>query len=533
LATGQLSVRVGITTGLVVVGPVGAGRHVEYGATGDAINTASRLQTAAAPGSVFVGDETYRGVSTLFDWRAPQELRLKGKREPVRAWPVSGMLAVRGGRSGPAALEAAMVGRTRELTIAEAAMRRVAAGSSATLLVVGAPGLGKTRLIEELQARWPAPGMRWFAGRCSSFDQRAYASVGSFLRNWLFLPADQPEDAVRAALQLRMEELLPPEVFLDVYPYLAAMLGLALAGPELARLADPSPEALHHRSAEALIHLFERVARDGPNVLVVEDAHWCDAASLEVLLRLVSKSDARNVGVVVTARPEGPGYERLLEGLQPTTDTFESFHLTPLSDVEQGVLLRELIGADVLRVELSDSSSTGPTALGGPAGGVPFGDGLPRRRESRPRSAGVGGRPPDPGPRAPRRRHGPEREHGHGRLGSALQVGLGRGPPGRAHLGRAYCRHHTPRRCGEPRRTRRHGARARRGGAPPPQLRHVALRLLSHARGRRGRSSHPLRDPGDLRRCGVHIGDRHRRHASFRYDGRAPTDRIGRSAAGN
>jgi class 3 adenylate cyclase len=350
----ELHVRVGIATGLVVLGPVGAGHHVEYGATGDAVNTASRLQTAAAPGSVLVEDETYRGVSSLFDWREPQQLRLKGKRDPVRGWEASGMLAVRGGRRGPAAPEVAMVGRTNELAAADAAMGRVADGGSATLLVVGAPGLGKTRLVEELEAAWPAPGIRWFAGRCSSYHQRAYSNVGSFLQNWLFLPADRPEEAVRAALRRRMDQLLPPEAFLDVFPYLAAMLGLTLEGPEAARLADPSPEALQHRSAEALAHLFQRVAQDGPNVLVVEDAHWCDAASLEVLLGLVSMLEGGNVGVVVTTRPEGPAYQRLLEGMEPATASFEILHLAALSDDDQGLLLRDLIGADVLPVELCE-----------------------------------------------------------------------------------------------------------------------------------------------------------------------------------
>src|SRR4051794_33492158 len=237
----ELRVRVGIATGLVVLGPVGAGHHVEYGATGDAVNTASRLQTATAPSSVLVEDETYRAVSSLFDWRAPQELRLKGKRDPVRAWEASGMLAVRGSRGGPAPVDTALVGRTTELATANAAMARVAGGGSATLLVVGSPGLGKTRLVEALQAAWPAPGVRWFAGRCSSYHQRAYSNVGSFLRNWLFLPADRPEDAVRAALRRRVDELVAPDAFLDVFPYLGAMLGLTLEGPEAARLADPSP----------------------------------------------------------------------------------------------------------------------------------------------------------------------------------------------------------------------------------------------------------------------------------------------------
>ncbi len=106
------NVRVGVATGSVVVGEVGAGQRVEYAAFGDTVNLAARLQAAAEPGTVLVDDATHRAAEALFAWDASRELELKGKQEPVRAWLAAGVLAGRANsasgarrstRSGPAA----------------------------------------------------------------------------------------------------------------------------------------------------------------------------------------------------------------------------------------------------------------------------------------------------------------------------------------------------------------------------------------------------------------------------------------------
>src|SRR5207302_1767740 len=108
-------VRVGAATGAVVVGEIGAGQRVEYAAFGDTVNIAARLQSASEPGAVLVDDATHVAVEPLFTWGESRELELKGKREPVRAWPLEGLEA--GGRRqrGLSGVETRLVGRSREL----------------------------------------------------------------------------------------------------------------------------------------------------------------------------------------------------------------------------------------------------------------------------------------------------------------------------------------------------------------------------------------------------------------------------------
>src|SRR4051794_13578666 len=119
-----LAVRAGVDTGPVVVGPVGGGSRVEYGATGDSVNVAARLQSAAEPSTVLVGPETKRLTDRQFSWGLSQRLALKGKAEEVTAFTVEAPLA-----SGRAAADTPLVGREPELALASRALDSVAAGA--------------------------------------------------------------------------------------------------------------------------------------------------------------------------------------------------------------------------------------------------------------------------------------------------------------------------------------------------------------------------------------------------------------------
>src|SRR5205085_9301746 len=161
-----------IETGLVVVGPVGGGGSTRFGAAGDALNTAARLQTAAEAGTVLVGAGTQRLIADLFEWGDLRELTLKGKAETVVAYPVTAVRAEHERRSA-GALEAALVGRDDELAIGNRVVDRLLSGSGGALLISGEAGIGKSRLVAELRARFEREvdprGGSCLAGRCASY----------------------------------------------------------------------------------------------------------------------------------------------------------------------------------------------------------------------------------------------------------------------------------------------------------------------------------------------------------------------------
>jgi ABC-type oligopeptide transport system substrate-binding subunit/class 3 adenylate cyclase len=304
-------VRVGVDTGPVVVGSIGAGSRVEYGALGDAVNTAARLQALAEPGSVLVGEETHRRVAPVFAWSEPARHEVKGKREPVTAYAVEGVIAAPGYARELDAVQVRLVGRERELATAAEAVDGVFAGSGGIVFLTGEPGIGKSRLIAELrhrvEAAVPPQGARaalWIEGRCVSYgESMTYWPFRDLLRSWLGVSADEPELRVRVTLRRNLDALFGSRV-LEVYPYLGALLGIALEPEAQGRLEELSPEALQYRTFAVVRELFARLAADGPVCLVLEDLHWADATSLQLLERMLEDTETSALLLVLSTRPE-------------------------------------------------------------------------------------------------------------------------------------------------------------------------------------------------------------------------------------
>ena len=303
------SVRVGINTGLVVVGDVGAGSRVEYTALGDTMNTAARLQAAARPGSVLVGAHTQRLVPGAFSWGEAVTLQLKGKARPFVAVEVLGLSAAPASVPGFEGVQAPMVGRERELAAGVSAVEAALDGSGGVFFITGEPGIGKTRLLAELRAVFlngspPRGRPRWFVGRCVSYgESMPYWPLRDLLRSWLGVLTDEPELRVRVALHRQLDQLFGVGAA-DLYPYLGALLGLTLEVGDAARLAELSPEALQYRTFEVVRTLAARLSADGPVAFAIEDLHWADATSLQLLQRLAADTDTEALLLLLTARSE-------------------------------------------------------------------------------------------------------------------------------------------------------------------------------------------------------------------------------------
>ena len=273
----SMSIRVGIETGLVVLGPIGGGGRVEYGATGDALNTAARLQSHAQPGSVLVGAVTRRAAGDLFTWSEERRLELKGKAELVSAFEAIGERL--GARATIASVP--MVGREREFERASLIAERALAGEGGLLVITGDPGIGKSRLLEELRGRVSGSAVTWLEGRCVSFGgSTPYLPLRDPIVDALQLPRGEPVPTSTVAEQART--LLPGDLD-DAVPYLQAVLGTV--GDEETR--TPTPETLQLRVLDALRRFVLALVRRGPVVIAIEDLHWADASTLHALRLLL------------------------------------------------------------------------------------------------------------------------------------------------------------------------------------------------------------------------------------------------------
>ena len=368
-----LAVRVGATSGPVVVGALGAGSRVELAAFGDTVNTAARLQGAAEPGTVLVGERTMRMVEPLFAWDGPRDLELKGKAQPVRAWTATGARSGHG-RVSRFGGTAPLVGRRRELQVVDELIGGVVAGTGGILFLSGEAGIGKSRLLAEIRERFEAaapahaghPGL-WLEGRCVSYGESLpYWPFRDLVRDWVGAGIDDPELRVRVALRRNVERLFGDR-WEEIYPYLGALLGLSLEPEAAARLTPLSPEALQYRTFEVVGTLLRRLAEDRPAVVSIEDLHWADPTSVQLVERLLPLAEDSAILLAITQRTERdhPSWRVKELAARELPHRTRDLALEGLGGSAERELLGALVGGSTLPADLGNR-------LVGQAEGNPF-----------------------------------------------------------------------------------------------------------------------------------------------------------------
>lgn len=349
-AAEKTALRIGIETGPAVVGPLGAGAKVEYGAVGDVVQTAAALQSMARAGTVLVGPSTRAATEGMFEWGTTEELATRAGGEPVVATYLGGPLARPGRRR---AGQAPLVGREAELNLLSVAMRGVVSGAGSVVLLVGEPGLGKTRLVQECRKRfmaWVGAGSGrlplWLEGRCASYaSSTPYGLYQQLLASWVGVAPDQGEVVVRPALERALLALFGNT---DLFPVLARMMGLA-GGAALVRLA---PAELHRATFAAMRAVVSRLVRIGPTVLAVEDLHWADPISVHLTQHLAALAGDGPLLLLATSRPGAGDLAQCLAQGAPTPP--RTIELHPLDDGPERDLASSLVGEGASR-ELLDA----------------------------------------------------------------------------------------------------------------------------------------------------------------------------------
>jgi class 3 adenylate cyclase len=298
----RLSLRIGVNSGEVVVGRPREGSSF---ATGDAVNVAARLEQAAAPGQVLVGERTAALVGDAFELSEPRIIEAKGKRSGVAARELRRMVAPRRPRRGPG-LSSTFVGRAREL----AWLQEIASTDEPRFaLLVGEPGLGKTTLVRELQSRLPA-GTIFRLGRCLSYGRSiTYSPFAEVLRQELGL---RDEEAA-------LEQLAGREI-------LGLTLGVDVVG-------DLEPRAAVLALQDAWAQLVSAIGARGRTVLVIEDLHWAAEPLIELLDHVLSHA----TGPVLILGTTRPGRGGLPAG--------ETLTMKPLGNDEAAELIDHALGA--------------------------------------------------------------------------------------------------------------------------------------------------------------------------------------------
>ncbi|HEX6844003.1 MAG TPA: AAA family ATPase, partial [Actinomycetota bacterium] len=344
----QLAMRIGVEAGEVLVDLERVAGSRDRMLTGDAVNTAARLQTAAEPGQVVVGPSVFASVKDVIELAELPPLTLKGKAEPVPAWNALAVSAKkRRGERPDLGMQARLIGRDEEMTVLKQTLHRVEAeGRPALVTLIGPAGVGKSRLVRELSAHLEGlpRTFYWRAGRCLAYGNTAYSALADAVKAQCEILEDDPADVAHEKAAHAVEELFGDR---DLVPQLSALVTAVERGQ--------SREELF----EAWRRFLERMAARYPLVLVLEDIHWADDGLLDFIEHAADWAQGP-VLLLTLARPE------LLER-RPTWGggkrNAASIYLDPLSPDEDAAMVDDLLpGAisDELRKMIVDRAEGNP-----------------------------------------------------------------------------------------------------------------------------------------------------------------------------
>ncbi len=277
-----LLMHAGINTGLVVTGEVNLEKGT-HGITGDTINLASGLSSLAKAGEILVSLNTYRQAEGYFTFQRSELVKVKGRAEPIQVYKVLSAKKRPVTMHRLSGLKADLIGRKVEMAQLEEAIQRILEGKGAIFSLCGDAGTGKSRLVEEFRATLDLDEIQWVEGHAYPYSQNVpyFPFIDLFNRAWQIQEGDPPEK-VRMKIEVNIKRLIGKRE--EITPYIGSLY--ALSYPEIKGV---SPEFWKLRLQEAVLAILSALTKRAPMVLCLEDIHWADPSSIDLLRSILSE----------------------------------------------------------------------------------------------------------------------------------------------------------------------------------------------------------------------------------------------------
>lgn len=373
----DLRLRVGVNTGELIVASIGDDRHyAEDTAMGEAITLAARMESVAEPGTVLVTEDTYLLVASRFDWETLGEVAAKGLREPVRVFrplrPQTAAARIR--HLEPYDHSALVIGREQQFDAAKKLLEKARAGQGGIVFLVGETGMGKSSFVENLHqdadredallekagalesvSGEGAPrSLSWLHARCRSYAQSSpYSIWQDLVGDWLNVRPDEPTPELDDRLCQQAGELWKEAEYDEYQEHCRNLSTLLSLSRETGPVDQLDAEGRRRRIFLSVRGWLAALARRGPLVLVLEDVHWSDTTSLELLEFCLPVSNHFPLLWLIVFRIDSnaalASFEHRVRSEHASCLT--SLALTQLDDVQGAKMIDRLLGPDVLPEE--------------------------------------------------------------------------------------------------------------------------------------------------------------------------------------
>jgi len=349
-----LDLHIGVNTGMVIAGNIGNDLRMSYTVMGDTVNVASRLENAAKAGQVFVSRNTYRLTRGAFAYQELEPIKVKGKQEPLLVYELLHAKLHPDKARGVEGLSSPLVGRDRERKAIVNDFKKLQTGIGQIVAILGEAGIGKSRLLAEIRRR-EGKDLTWLEGRSFAFSRSlAYGAFLDLLRRFARIADEDSEAEAAASLKARVNGVLPGD--LEAYAVLAQLLSMSLDSSDTADISAVTGEAFRNRLFAVLERLLLALAKQKPVVVVLEDVHWADHSSLELLEHLFRLIAQAPIIFVLLSRPKqesADNWRKLGPALEGYREHFLEIPLEPLSGEASGNLVRGLLNGSMLPKKLA------------------------------------------------------------------------------------------------------------------------------------------------------------------------------------